>query len=66
MPCPHCASATTARLTKTTALEYQTFRCAACLCTFNDGTGTPFNFLVWGRKNSTMLSPHARRRGAGH
>ena len=30
MPCPHCASPRTARQTKTTALGYQAFRCAAC------------------------------------
>src|ERR671938_1288035 len=45
MPCPHCASPTTARQHKTTALGYQTFRCGACRRRFNERTGTPFNFL---------------------
>src|ERR687886_2574290 len=45
MPCPHCASPTTARQPKTTALGYQTFRCTACRRSFNGRTGTPFNFL---------------------
>ena len=47
MPCPHCASPTAARQHKTTALGYQTFRCAACRRTFNERTGTPFNFLEY-------------------
>ncbi len=47
MPCPHCASPTTARQHKTTALGYQTFRCAACRRSFNERTGTPFNFLEY-------------------
>ena len=45
--CPHCASPATVRQPKTTALGYQTFRCAACRCTFNERTGTPFNFLEY-------------------
>ena len=36
-----------ARRTKTTALGYQTFRCAACRRNFNERTGTPFNFLEY-------------------
>ena len=47
MPCPHCASPTTARRHKKTALGYQTFRCSACRRTFNERTGTPFNFLEY-------------------
>ena len=47
MPCPHCASPTTARQPKTTALGYQTFRCAACRRTFNERTGTPLNVLEY-------------------
>ena len=45
MPCPHCASPTTARQSKTTALGYQTFRCAACRRSFSERVGTPFTFL---------------------
>ncbi len=47
MPCPHCASPTTAAQPKTTVLGYQTFRCGACRRTFNERTGTPFNFLEY-------------------
>ena len=47
MPCPHCASPTTARQPKTTALGYQTFRCGACRRRFNERTGTPFNLLEY-------------------
>ncbi len=47
MPCPHCPSLTTTRQPKTTALGYQTLRCAACRRTFNQRTGTPFNFLEY-------------------
>ncbi len=47
MPCPHCASPTTTRQHRTTALGYQTFRCAACWRSFNERTGTSFNFLEY-------------------
>src|SRR5919202_1216673 len=47
MPCPYCASPTTRRQSKTTALGYQTFRCGACRRSFNERTGTPFNFLEY-------------------
>src|ERR671917_1881884 len=47
MPCPHCASPTTVRQHKTTVLGYQIFRCSACRRTFNERTGTPFNFLEY-------------------
>ena len=46
-PGPHCASPTTTSQHKTTALGYQTFRCAACRRSFNERTGTPFNFLEY-------------------
>ena len=38
---------TTARQHRTTALGYQTFRCGACRRSFNERTGTPFNFLEY-------------------
>ncbi len=47
MPCPHCAAATTAERAKRTALGYRTFRCHACRRTFNERTGTPFNYLEY-------------------
>jgi putative transposase len=47
MPCPPCASRTTARQHRTTALGYETFRCGACRRSFNARTGTPFNFLEY-------------------
>jgi transposase-like protein len=45
--CPHCASAITKEQTKRTALGYRTFRCSDCKQTFNERTGTPFNFLEY-------------------
>jgi transposase-like protein len=47
MNCPHCASGTAREQTKKTSLGYQTFRCSACKQTFNERTGTPFNFLEY-------------------
>ena len=47
MSCPHCASPATTCQPRTTALGYQIFRCAACRRTFNERTGTPFNFLEY-------------------
>jgi putative transposase len=47
MLCPHCASSTTRRQAKTTALGYQALRCAACLRTFKERTGARFNFLEY-------------------
>jgi transposase-like protein len=47
MPCPHCASPMTARQHSSTALGYQTFGCGACRRSFNERTGTPFNFLEY-------------------
>src|SRR5512135_3216416 len=45
MNCPHCASLRTKEQRKITALGYQTFHCSDCRRTFNERTGTPFNFL---------------------
>ncbi len=47
MNCPHCASPSTKEQRKITALGYRTFRCSACRRTFNERTGTPFNFLEY-------------------
>jgi putative transposase len=69
MNCSHCASTATKQQTKKTSLGYRTFRCAACKRTFNERTGTPFNFLeyptdivllvvLWRlRHKSSMTSP---------
>jgi putative transposase len=45
--CPYCASATPKEQTRRTALGYRTFRCSDCTQTFNERTGTPFNFLEY-------------------
>ncbi len=45
MNCPHCASSAIKEQTKKTSLGYRTFRCIDCRQTFNERTGTPFNFL---------------------
>ncbi len=47
MNCPHCSSPTPKEQTKKTWLGYRTFRCSACRRTFNERTGTPFNFLEY-------------------
>lgn len=47
MICPHCASATTKEVMKRTALGYRSFRCQVCHRTFNERTGTPFNYLEY-------------------
>jgi putative transposase len=47
MNCPHCASTATKEQTKPTSLGYKTFHCSACQRTFNERTGTPFNFLEY-------------------
>src|SRR6266567_2614705 len=47
MNCPHCTSAATKEQRKKTTLGYRTFRCSACRRTFNERTGTPFNFLEY-------------------
>jgi hypothetical protein len=45
MNCPHCDSTRTTRLQRTTNLGYAMFRCKDCWRTFNERTGTPFNFI---------------------
>jgi putative transposase len=47
MNCPDCLSPATRQQRKKTALGYRTFRCSACQRTFNERTGTPFNFLEY-------------------
>src|ERR671932_2100139 len=45
MPCPHCQSTTTTERSKKTQLGYRTFCCHTCKHTFNERTGTPYNYL---------------------
>jgi putative transposase len=47
MNCPYCLSATTKEQNKKTSLGYRTFRCRGCHRTFNERTGTPFNYLEY-------------------
>ncbi len=47
MPCPHCSSSDTKRLSRTPVLGYQVFHCRNCQRRFNERTGTPFNFLEY-------------------
>ncbi len=47
MTCPHCASPRTKEQRKITTLGYRTFCCSGCRRTFNERTGTPFNFLEY-------------------
>src|SRR5260370_39178150 len=45
MNCPYCRSPATKEQNKKTSLGYRSFRCLTCRRTFNERTGTPFNFL---------------------
>jgi putative transposase len=45
MNCSHCAATTTRKCTKKTTLGYTTHFCLQCRSTFNERTGTPFNYL---------------------
>ena len=45
MDCPYCHSPHTTPLKRTTDLGYTVFRCQHCQRTFNERTGTPFNFI---------------------
>src|SRR5258708_25033006 len=45
MNCPHCAEATTKKRAKKTQLGYTTFFCPQCKQTFNERSGTIFNYL---------------------
>ena len=47
MHCPGCESPDTTRLSSRTELGYARFRCRSCLRTFNQRSGTPFNFLEY-------------------
>ena len=47
MNCPYCLSMTTKEQSQKTSLGYRTFRCSACRRTFNERTGTAFNFLEY-------------------
>ena len=45
--CPRCGSNQTSRRRRRTSLGYRTFACGACLSSFNERTGTPFNDLQY-------------------
>lgn len=45
MNCPYCAASTIRKRAKKTELGSATFSCSACRRTFNERTGTPFNYL---------------------
>ncbi len=47
MPCPHCAATATGEQPRRTTLGYRSFRCRACRRTFNERTGTAFNYLQY-------------------
>jgi putative transposase len=45
MNCPHCDATATKKRAKKTKLGYMTFFCSECRSSFNERTGTPFNYL---------------------
>ncbi|GHO63076.1 hypothetical protein KSC_019680 [Ktedonobacter sp. SOSP1-52] len=47
MNCPYCTRSTTKEQRKKTSLGYRTFRCRECQRTFNERSGTPFNYLEY-------------------
>lgn len=47
MPCPHCTSTDIRERPKKTALGYRIYWCQSCRWTFNEGTGTAFNYLEY-------------------
>ena len=59
-PLPPLRFAPTVRQPKTTAMGYQILRCAACRRTFNERTGTPFNFLEYPTDRHCQLKPVAQ------
>jgi putative transposase len=46
MSCPHCQSTLTRERAARTQLGYRIFHCQDCKRTFNERTGTPFNYLT--------------------
>jgi transposase-like protein len=47
MNCCYCASTETKERIKKTVIGYRTYRCQQCQRTFNERTGTPFNYLEY-------------------
>ncbi len=47
MICPHCSCDRTTTLNQPTKLGYMRYRCNSCGKTFNERTGTPYNFLEY-------------------
>jgi putative transposase len=47
MTCPHCLCDRTMKLKQPTKLGYKRLRCDGCGRTFNERTGTPYNFLEY-------------------
>lgn len=45
MDCPHCSTTQVSFLKRRTNLGYSMFRCKACRRTYNQRTGTLFNFI---------------------
>ena len=45
MDCPHCRSTRASSLQSKTNLGYARFRCKVCRRSYNERTGTPFNFI---------------------
>src|SRR5438105_12378909 len=47
MNCPRRSSSTTSQLSRKTSLGYKVFSCKSCSRTFNERTGTLFNYLEY-------------------
>jgi transposase-like protein len=47
MNCPSCTFPATKEQSKKTTLGYRTFHCSVCRRSFNERTGTAFNYLEY-------------------
>jgi putative transposase len=71
MNCPHCAVTTTQQRTKKTKLGYTTYFCQRCQRTFNERTGTPFNYFThetlrnWEARFAPLIADQLRTRRRG-
>jgi len=45
--CPKCKSTELSLLKQRTSIGYKRFRCKSCRCTFNERSGTAFNFFEY-------------------
>lgn len=57
MDCPHCQSANTTKIKKSSQLGYMQYRCGSCGKQYNERTGTKLNFIEYPTE-VVMLAVH--------